>query len=183
MTGHTTPHMKTASTRSAKTHVKAQPERNPFMSEPTAPLTRAHQLIVAAGAALEEVIAPAPASDDSYLADRVAHASRIMLALRGMRPHLDTAWTLTIPKDSWARDAPEVTATVYDWDLPRGTTVKEEARWWADLLGVKADVGKARASGSLDLTVAGFHVGVPVEMSFYLSKAEAAGLVSGEVAA
>ena len=153
------------------------------MPESTTPLVRAHQLIVAAGAALEEAITPTPDGDDSYLADRVAHTSRIMLALRGMRPHLDTAWTLTIPKDTWGADAPEVTATVYDWDLPRGITVKEEARWWADLLGGKANVGEPRASGSLDLTVSGSYAGAPVEMSFYLSKAEAAGLVSGEVAA
>ena len=203
MTSHTTPHTTKAPTRSAKTHVEAHQKGSPSMAQPTRPLLqideqelaswptgsteraiarRAHQMILSAGAALEELLGtPAPSPTADTMADQVMAATHVLLDLRSKREHIDAAWNISVPRDAWETDRVSITATVFGWDLPATITPLQEAQWWAGLLG--SEVADAPgASGAVELSVTGEHAGVPVQVTLYVP-APAASVVSGEVAA
>lgn len=147
------------------------------MPESTTPLVRAHQLIVAAGAALEEAIDTPTTGVEA----QVMAAARVLLDLRGKRAHVDAAWDVDVPRESWA-DPVQVRGLVYAMDLPEHITAREEARWWADLLGGGVTTSGALTSSFSELLVYGSYEGVPVAMKFILPRSEA--VVQGsEVAA
>ncbi|MFY7069619.1 hypothetical protein ACOQFV_27490 [Nocardiopsis changdeensis] len=150
------------------------------MNQPTNPASaatrRAWDLIVQAGAALEDALqdTPVPGTphDEMPVADQITHAAHVVTHLRTLADRTPVAWSIQVPAGDEMHV--EVWGTLHDGITVPNGTVRETVAAWAEVIAAPVEEHRT-ASGGVELIAWGQVDGVPVQLSGHISSRAIAG--------